>query len=79
MSALSNRVRRLEERLHPVIERMRQSEIPAGPPAVEVITELLARAGVERGPNESLAETTARAMGWSMRELRQELERRAGL
>jgi hypothetical protein len=32
----------------------------------------------ERGPNESLAETTARAMGISVREFRAELWRRAG-
>jgi len=33
--------------------------------------------GIERGPNESLAETTARAMGISVRELRAEFQRRA--
>jgi len=38
----------------------------------------LAAWGVERGPNESLAETTARAMGISVREFRAELWRRAG-
>jgi hypothetical protein len=34
--------------------------------------------GVERGPNESLAETTARAMGITVRELRATLELLAG-
>jgi hypothetical protein len=34
--------------------------------------------GFERGPNESLAETTARAMGISVGELRAEFQRRAG-
>jgi hypothetical protein len=29
--------------------------------------------GIERGPNESLAETTARAMGITVRELRAKL------
>ena len=38
----------------------------------------LAALGVERGHNESLAETTARAMGISVQELRAELLRRAG-
>ena len=34
--------------------------------------------GIERGPNESLAEMIARAMGISVRELRAEFQRRAG-
>ena len=38
----------------------------------------LAARGIERGANESLAETTARAMGISVRELRAEFWRRAG-
>ncbi|SPE35650.1 hypothetical protein SBA6_480005 [Candidatus Sulfopaludibacter sp. SbA6] len=33
--------------------------------------------GIVRGPKESLAETTARAMGISVREFRAELQRRA--
>ena len=37
----------------------------------------LAAMGIERGLNESLAETTARALGISPRELRAEFQRRA--
>lgn len=38
----------------------------------------LAAMGFVRGPNESLAETTARAFGITPRELRAEFQRRAG-
>ncbi|MBZ5625192.1 MAG: hypothetical protein LAQ69_41800 [Acidobacteriia bacterium] len=49
---------------------------PCPSPAPE-IAQRLARIGIVRDPNESLAETTARAMGISVRELRAELQQRA--
>jgi hypothetical protein len=45
---------------------------------VLLLASRLAAWGIERGANESLAETTARAMGISVRELRAEFWRRAG-
>ena len=51
--------------------------VPCESPAL-LLASRLAAMGVERGPNESLAETTARAMGISVREFRAELWRRAG-
>jgi hypothetical protein len=47
-------------------------------PEMLLLASRLASWGIERGPNESLAETTARAMGISVRELRAESQRRAG-
>jgi hypothetical protein len=78
MSAISRRVHRLEDRFRPALEAMRKAAVPEGPPVVEVLRANLARLGVEQGPNESLAETTARAMGISYQELRQRLMMRAG-
>ena len=50
----------------------------AGESPALLLASRLAAMGIERGPNESLAETTARAMGISVREFRAELLRRAG-
>jgi hypothetical protein len=44
----------------------------------EVIAQNLADLGIVREPNESLAETTARAMGITIPELKCELRRLAG-
>jgi len=79
MTATSRRVRRLEEQFRPMIEAMRKAAVPEGPPAVEVLRANLARMGIEPEPNESLAETTARAMGINCQELRQQLMMRAAL
>ena len=48
--------------------------VPGSPP--DRIRQAVARLqqGIERGPDESLAETTARAMGISVRDLRAKLE-----
>jgi hypothetical protein len=68
---LSKRLERLEARVMPA------PIVPCQSPA-NLLASRLAAMGIERGPNESLAETTARAMGISVRELRAELQRRAG-
>lgn len=74
MKTVVARVRRLEDRYGAAIKARRQQDGPSG---TDVLTGILARFGIVPSPNESLAETTARAMGLSMRELRTELERRA--
>ena len=48
-----------------------------GPSGAEKLAEWVAAMGIVREPNESLAETTARAMGLSIPEFRAELQRRA--
>ena len=74
MKTVVGRIRKLEVRFGSQIEAMRK---PAGPSAAEIIAERLARMGIVRGPNESLAETPARAMGIRVQEFRAELQRRA--
>src|ERR1039458_4982913 len=71
---------KLKSRLAILEKAMRKVASPAVPcesPAL-VLASRLAAMGIERGPNESLAETTARAMGISARELRAKLELLAG-
>ena len=68
------RVRRLEDRYAAAINAWRQQDGPSG---TDVLTGILARFGIVRGPNESLAETTARALGITCRDLQVELQRRA--
>lgn len=78
MRAISRRLERVEQKMRPALEVMRKAAVPEGPPAVEVLRANLARMGIEPEPNESLAETTARALGISCLELRQRLMMRAG-
>jgi len=78
MRAISRRLERVEEKMRPALEAARKAAVPVGPPAVEVLRANLARMGIEPGPGESLAETTARAMGISNLELRRQLMMRAG-
>jgi len=52
---------------------------PSGPSGAEILRERLRALGIEQGPKESLAETTARAMGISSQELDQQLRLRAGV
>ena len=73
MKALLTRLRRLETQFGSALAAMR----PPRPSAVPMIVEVLNRWGVVREPNESLLETLARAIGWSPRQLLQELRRRA--
>jgi hypothetical protein len=77
MRAVQRRVQRLEQRYQTALEVLRRASGPAGPSATEVLAATLADMGVERGAHESLAETTARAMGWTIPQLRQELQFRA--
>jgi hypothetical protein len=70
---LKSRVARIEK----AIPRLRAPKV-ADHSAALLIASQLAALGIERGSNESLAETTARAMGISLRELRAELWRCAG-
>ena len=67
-SRLKSRIDRVEE----AIARVPKPTVPGGSPAL-LFASWLAAWGVERGPNESLAETTARAMGITVRELRAKL------
>jgi len=52
---------------------------PSGPSVAEIIRERLRTLGIEQGPKESLAETTARAVGMSCSELHDWLRVRAGV
>ena len=74
MKTVIARIRKLENRYGAVIQALRKDDGPSG---AEVIAEALARLGISRSPNESLAEITARAMGISVREFRAELQQRA--
>ena len=74
MKALTKRLVRLEARFGSMAEAMRTPAVPSG---AQVIAERLSALGIVREGNESLAETTARAFGWSMAELRAALLRRA--
>jgi hypothetical protein len=64
MKTIIRRLQRLEQRLPT------PTPAPSGPSAVERIGEWLARIGIVRGETESLAETTARALGITVSELR---------
>ena len=70
---LTSRIDRVEK----AIARVIKPTVPSESPAL-LLASWLAAWGVERGTKESLAETTARAMGISVREFRAELLRRAG-
>jgi hypothetical protein len=71
MKPIIRRLQKLEQRLPP------PAPAPSGPSAAEQIADGLARIGWVRGEQESLAETFARFLGISLRELRTQLERRA--
>ncbi len=71
MKPILRRIQELERRLPP------PAPAPSGPPFIEVIEAELARVGWVRGKNESLAETFARYLGITVRELRARLQRRA--
>ena len=77
MTKIGSRVRRLEDRLRPEIGTLRGRIAMEAEAARSLVAEHLARWGIERGQNESLAETLARALGLGPMELRQELARRA--
>jgi hypothetical protein len=66
---------KLKSRLALLEKAMRKPPAPtvfSQSPAL-LLAARLAAMGIERGPNESLAETTARAMGITVRELRAKL------
>jgi hypothetical protein len=62
------RLQQLEQRSAARVSALRKEE--SGTSAIDTIRELLSAAGIEREANESLAETTARALGITCRELR---------
>ena len=64
MKPIIRRLQKLEQRLPPPAPAL------SGPPVHELIADGLARAGFARGENESLAETLARCLGITPRELR---------
>ena len=72
-SRLKSRIDRVEK----AIARVPKPAVVGESPAL-LLASRLAAWGIERGPNESLAETTARAMGISVRDLRAKLELLAG-
>ena len=74
MKTVVTRIRKLEDRYGAAINARRQQDGPSG---TDVLTGILARFGTVREGNESLAETTARAMRISVGELRAELQQRA--
>ena len=71
-SRLKSRIAELER----AIAKVAAPTAPGQSPAL-LLASGLAAMGIERGPNESLAETTAQALGISPRELRAEFQRRA--
>ena len=71
MKPILRRIRELERRPPPPEPAL------SGPPVHELIADGLARVGFARGENESLAETFARFLGITVRELRRQLQRRA--
>ena len=75
MKTVVRRLARLEDRL----VFMRAAAQPPCPSLAPMIQERLERLGIVRVPNESVAEMLGRALGWTQRELRAELMRRAGL
>jgi hypothetical protein len=74
MKAVVARVRKLEDRYGAAINARRQQDGRSG---TDVLKGILARFGIVREGNESLAETAARAMGISAQQLRAELQQRA--
>ena len=66
---------KLNSRLATLEKAIRKPQAPTvfGQPPALLLAARLAAMGVERAPNESLAETTARAMGITVRELRAKL------
>jgi len=71
MKPIIRRLEKLEPRLPP------PAPVPSGPSLGEQIADGLARIGFARGENESLAETLARFLGITLRELRARLQQRA--
>jgi hypothetical protein len=71
MKPILRRVQELERRLAP------PAPAPSGPSAYELIRDGLARVGFVRIGQESLAETFARYLGITLRELRARLQQRA--
>ena len=74
MRTLTKRLDRLEIHFGARAEAVREPGLPSG---TEKLAEWVAAMGFVREPNESLAETTARAMGISSQELRAKLQQRA--
>lgn len=72
MKTIARRLRRLEERLRPALRAIS----PYDPEATDRLRGTLASAGFVPGPEESLAEAWARAMGITCLELRALLGRR---
>jgi hypothetical protein len=75
MKAVIHRLRRLETQFAPAIEAGR----PERPSPLPRIIAALDKWGIVRGEKESVCEALARALGWTSRQLRAELMRRAGL
>ncbi len=71
---------KLKSRLATLENALRKLPPPAvpGPSPALLLASRLAAMGIERGPTESLADTTARAMGIDARELRAKLSLLAG-
>jgi hypothetical protein len=67
------------EKINAVALRTQAEQATSGPSGPEIIREYLRAHGIEQQPYESLAETTARAMGISSQELDRQLRLRAGL
>jgi hypothetical protein len=66
---------KLKLRLARLEKAVRSSPAPAvpGPSPALLLASRLAAMGIERGPNESLAETVARALGIGIKDLRAKL------
>ena len=77
MKALSRRLRRLENQFALAMAARPKPSVPSGPSGRERIIHKLAEWGIVRDPKESLAETTARALGWTSIQLRGYLQNRA--
>ena len=71
MKPILKRLQKLEQRFPP------PAPAPAGPSVHDLIAGRLTRIGFARGENESLAETLARYLGITVRELRRQFQRGA--
>jgi hypothetical protein len=77
MKTLSRRVRRLENQFALAISARPKPSVPSDSSGREWIIQKLNEWGIVRDPKESLAETTARALGLTSIQLRCYLQNRA--
>jgi len=70
MKTICGRLQKLEDHVQPAIESLRKSAEPQRPSLVAWIAQKLDEWGIVRGPNESLAQATARGHACTCPQLR---------